>query len=218
MVQKAKSRHKKRRSSIRFFILFILFGLVLLIGIFQFDQKMLPSAIMISHTQAQQIANQVIDEATKEVIDQMNLTTSDMFDRSNAMGEGNITANTILINQFCSQLSGSITEKLKTVGEESIAVPIGTASGISFLANTGPDIHFSLRSIGSSSVNYETNFQSAGINQIHFQIWVHVSIKIQIIHPFIQDTMTLEKKLMLVDTYIKGTVPERYFELSGGYS
>ena len=68
--------------------------------------------------------------------------------------------------------------------------------------------------MGAATVAYETSFSSAGINQINFKIWIDVSMEIKIVSPLWQQTMTVARKIMLVDTVISGTVPERYMTLN----
>ena len=83
-------------------------------------------------------------------------------------------------------------------------------------SNTGPSIPFYLKPMGLASVDYETSFTAEGINQINFKIWINVAMDIKIVNPLRSETMSVSRKIMLVDTIINGTVPERYMTLGNG--
>ena len=177
----------------------------------QYDTKIFQAVIEISHIQSKAAANIIIDNAVEDTIKELNITSSDFFIEKQ---QDNVSVNTLLINTFCSSVSTGITEGLSAISEEKILIPMGIITGIDMFANTGPNIPFSLRPMGAATVDYETSFSSAGINQINFKIWIDVSMEIKIVSPLWQQTMTVTRKIMLVDTVISGTVPERYMTLN----
>lgn len=201
----------KRRRNLRFF--FILIGLFagLLLLFVQLDRRVMPAALAIAHMEAQNVANRMIDRAVEEAIESMDLSASDLFLYEPSTQSNAFSANTIRINQFCTRLSEQITTELQSLTTEQIDIPMGSAVGIDFLANRGPSLTFTLRPAGAANVDYETSFTSVGINQTNFQIWLETSISIQIVNPLYQEKIVLTRKLMLVNTFLSGQVPDKYF-------
>ena len=124
------------------------------------------------------------------------------------------TANTVVANQFCTNLSMDITDELKRIDPESISIPIGAVTNLSFLADKGPEIPFRLIPMGAVDVGYETAFSSAGINQVNYKIWINISIELKIVNPLYQEPIQMQRKIMLADLIFKGKVPEHYFQLT----
>ncbi len=215
--------HKKRRyrKKVPFILLLPVFlVLVCVIAMIQFDRKILPQALAISHLQAKSKANSVIDNSINETLENMEIKSSDFFIGNETGNIDSFSADTILINRFCTNVSQNIGKNLEALSDEMIEIPLGAVSGVYMFANLGPKISFTLMPMGESVVDYETSFTAVGINQTNFKIWINVNMGVQIVNPLIEEKVTLSRKLMLVDTVINGQVPESYLEFgnmgSGG--
>lgn len=200
-----------KRRKIRFKIMIIL---CILLGVFIFikiETKLMPSAIAISQLQAKTTTNMVVDSVVKDVLKRLDIKAADFYINNESMGDMNyISTNTVLINQLCTEISYDINEEIKSISNSNIAVPIGAVTGVSFLYNKGPKLTFELLPKGSVNVDYETSFLSVGINQTNYQVWLNVSVDMQIVNPLKSKNVIMERKIALVDTLINGKVPERY--------
>lgn len=54
------------------------------------------------------------------------------------------------------------------------------------------------------------NLCSAGINQTNYKIWLTVNITVSLANPIYSKNVNMTRKIMLVDTVIKGEVPSSY--------
>ena len=200
-----------KRRKIRLKIMIIL---CILLGVFIFikiETKLMPSAIAISQLQAKTTTNMVVDSVVKDVLKRLDIKAADFYINNESMGDMNyISTNTVLINQLCTEISYDINEEIKSISNSNIAVPIGAVTGVSFLYNKGPKLTFELLPKGSVNVDYETSFLSVGINQTNYQVWLNVSVDMQIVNPLKSKNVIMERKIALVDTLINGKVPERY--------
>lgn len=190
-------------------IVCIFIGSLLLFCIFiLMEHQFLPKLKEISHMQCKITANEMINKA---VLHNMNI-----IDSSSLLTEtdNTYTANTVVANQFCTNLSMDITDELKRIDPESISIPIGAVTNLSFLADKGPEIPFRLIPMGAVDVGYETAFSSAGINQVNYKIWINISIELKIVTPLYQEPIQMQRKIMLADLIFKGKVPEHYFQLT----
>lgn len=204
-------RKKQRKHKYRFLLLF-LFALCLSFLLFALlENRFLPPLKEISHMQCKALANQIIDEATADILEDTDFSASSLLIREED-GES-FTANTALVNRFCSLLSQKVTQGLQNLPKEVIHIPLGAVTNWSFFSNIGPEIPFTLIPMGAVKVDYETDFTSVGINQINYKIWLNLSMEIKIVNPLYQETLHLQRKIMLADLIFSGKIPEHYFQM-----
>lgn len=204
-------KSKTRKKCHILLLLFLLFTIcILLLSVL--DQKLVPPLKEISHMQCKIAANKIIDDSAEKILSEMKLTESTLLS-PNLNGEG-YTANTALVNHFCSQFSTSITDGLTKLKNENIGIPLGAVTNWSFFANMGPEIPFTLVPMGAVKVDYDSAFLSVGINQINYKVWLNISMELKIVNPFYQENLTCERKIMLADIVFSGKVPEQYFQMS----
>lgn len=186
-------------------------GIMLSLGLRFFDLRLTEIATEISKLESKTAANKIIDTALEHTLAELAMDAEDFYFPNQSNSDG-ISVDTISINRFCSTLSKEITEELKQLNHEKIQVPLGSIIGVELFANWGPDIPFSMQPKGAAQVDYETKMDSKGINQMHFQIWINISLEIRIVNPLHKESIPMERKIMLVDTVFGGDVPKEYFQ------
>lgn len=203
-----KKMRKKRGNALRSLLLLLGAAGLTLLFFTTIENQLIPPLKEISHMQCKALANEIIDHAALENLQKMDSTA--LLQQN---GES-YSANTALVNQFCSLLSTEITEGFRDLPQEVIHIPIGTATNLSFFANRGPKIPFTLLPMGTVKVDYETDFHSVGINQINYKIWLDISMEMKVVNPLYQETLVMERKIMLADLVFGGKVPEHYFQMT----
>lgn len=208
-----KNRPQKRsRARVTVFIAFSLF-IVLLAGLLGLvDKRLLPTVLKIEEYTVFARLNQNIDAAVASAVGSRGLISSDFYIK-NEDGNGKITylaVNTLLINEICSKLAVEIDEKLISGSLDTVSVPIGALLGIEWLANVGPSYKISVMPMGGSSADYETSFSAAGINQINFQVWLTLNLKMHIVNPIQSHEITVTRKIPLVNTVFAGEIPNMF--------
>lgn len=206
------TRHRKKHAipwatTLLVITICMAFGL----GLRFFDLRLTKIAEEMSKLESKTAANRIIDSSLERTLAQLSMEAEDFY-FSNQSNPDGISADTIAINRFCTTLSSEITKELEQLNHEKIKVPLGSISGVELLANMGPDIPFSMQPKGAAQVDYETKMESSGINQMHFQIWINISLEIRIVNPLHEESIPMTRKIMLVDTVFGGDVPEEYFQ------
>ena len=204
-------RRKKHTFSWSTLLLIITIGITLGIGLRFFDLRLTEIAEEMSKLESKTAANRVIDTALERTLAELSMEAEDYYFANESNPDG-ISADTIAINRFCTTLSSEITKELEQLNNEKINVPLGSISGVGLFANWGPDIPFSMVPKGAAEVDYETKMESSGINQMHFQIWINISLEIRIVNPLHEESIPMTRKIMLVDTVFGSDVPEEYFQ------
>lgn len=207
-------KSQRKKNSMPFLpLLFLCVFLLALFSLWQLEKKFMPPLREMSHMQSKAIANDIIDRAAENALQEMQLSAENLLIRSDSGGVPSYAADTAQINRFCALLSRSASQSLAALPREAIRIPLGAATNIAHLANTGPEITFTLLPQGAVNVDYETSFESVGINQINYKIWITISVDIKIVNPLYQETLSMQRKFMLVDLVFGGKVPEYYFQM-----
>ncbi|MFD2629008.1 sporulation protein YunB [Oceanobacillus kapialis] len=112
---------------------------------------------------------------------------------------------------------GDTPDELANQDPTVVEVPIGQATGITILSNLGPKIPVHFEIVGSiqSDVMYET--KEIGLNGALIEIFIPVTVNVQIVVPFTTETTQLSTKVYIDSRVIMGDVPE-FYNRGGGES
>lgn len=175
------------------------------------QKYVMPIAMRICLIDAKEVANRVINSSVDKVLAETEINCNDIFRVTNENDITMISTDTAIINTLCSDISDYVTESLSTMENSKVEVPYGATTGVGVLANIGPPIVFEIKPVGNAEVDYDTEFNSAGINQTNYKIWLTVNITVSLVNPIYDKEMLMTRKLMLVDTVINGKVPNYYY-------
>lgn len=196
-------------------IISTLFILSILIGSFIYvDTSLRPTIKVLAETKAVELANRSINKAVAEIVkDKINY--SDLMN-TKIDNEGKITmieSNTVMMNKIASDVALKIQEELKQVKTTTAYIPIGTALGSPILARYGPQIKVTIEPIGTVSVNFKTDFESAGINQTRHRIYLEAKTQVKVVIPLTTDTKEVKAQIPICETVIVGDVPNSYINI-----
>lgn len=216
-LQKRKPAPLKGRKNYKFrlviFILFSIFIIFSILTVSNFDAKMLPTAIAtFNHTVKNKI-NIVINSAVDDVINKNKIESKDFYNCT-LDNEGRISTlslNTVLVNEICGKIAVEASKRLMNMETVAIEVPLGALLGIDVLSNMGPTFTVLITPVGNTTVDYKTSFQSAGINQINFQVWLNIETGIRIVNPNRELEIKVNRTVTLVNTIFSGVVPENFY-------
>lgn len=207
------TRRKKRK-----YIPFIIISIIIIIifnSIAMFlDNKVMPSLDRVSEvTIKTRVLNIINTNSIKLFADEFNYNEMIKIEKDN---DGNITliqADTVKLNYLASKLSIQCNDELQKLEDVKIKVPLGWFTENSIYYNIGPKIAIRVEDIGNINANYESEFESAGINQTRHRIYLNVESKVRIILPFKTNEIEISTKVPVSDTIIVGKIPETAIDL-----
>jgi sporulation protein YunB len=203
-----------RRSHInKISILFFLVGIiiiVLLIFIF-IENNINPAVITFSEASIQSIAQTAMNDSIKQVLG----SSIKYTDLVNVLTDKNgnvamVQANTTTMNSLATQTSQLVQEKVKSMGNENIQIPLGTIFGSKLLAGWGPNIRIRVISFPSVSTDFDSEFEDSGINQTRHKIYMVMQAKVRIAIPFGTADIDISNRVPVTETIIVGDVPNSY--------
>lgn len=196
------------RRRVRKTIAFLLSLLILFTAYFELVVKAQLRDVIIRgmQTLSEQSVNQAVEEYLSEHADIGEKLCDIVYD-SGCVAAISLNASSVnaVKTAITARAQSIIDDESRTQG---VSVKLGNFSGIVFLSNVGPDIHFTVDSTQTVSCEFNSSFESAGINQTIHHITITVTVDLLIYSPFhIGETVTTSSTYEIAQTVIVGTVP-----------
>ncbi|MFV0439991.1 MAG: sporulation protein YunB [Lachnospirales bacterium] len=211
--RKLKIKSRKRKIIKKVFVIYLI---ILSVTIFAtskiidaFEEKIQPLVFELARVYSLNLLNNLIADIIEEEVVSKNYTSENFYSYE-IDNEGYITVfeiNNLLINDITTKISNSLQEKLIDTTETVITVPIGEILFVEYFSNVGPSYKYGLIPIGYGNVDYDTEFNSIGINQSNFKVYLRVNAGMKIVNPLYEKEFTISKEVVLLDTMISGKVP-----------
>ena len=214
---KPKSKRKKRLG-LKFYVIIAVIIAVSIFAFRQIDNRLLPPALAAANMKVKTQMNIAINNALHRIIEEKQATAEDFFTKvQDSNGKvSSISVNTVLVNEVCNSAAVAISQELNTLGGEKVSIPIGIFMGVRAFANTGPHFNFTVLPVGDASVDYESQIDTAGINQTMFQVFITVDATVQIVNPMQNGQVNITRKIPLVNAVISNDVPGTYLTANRG--
>jgi sporulation protein YunB len=179
-----------------------------------FDKRVMPSITEIATIMAKSQTLDIINEKSVDILSQE--FKYDEMIKIEKDNEGNIIllqSDTVKLNYIAAKLATECNKQLSDMNNTTIKVPLGWMSDKSIFFNAGPKITMHIEPIGNISTNYESKFESAGINQTRHKIYLNVVAKIRLKLPLKSQDIEVNTQIPVSDTIIVGKIPNTTFGL-----
>lgn len=205
--------NKRKRKALKIYIfLFIVFTAVT--GLyFAADAMLGPVLEEVAGVRVKELVAESINSAVIEVMEE-----SPKEDFLNFTADENgyismVSANTAYMNEFSSRMTEAIHDNISEIEGEKVRLPLGTIAGSSLLSQVGPSVNLKIEPIGNASINFTTEFESGGINQTKYKVYMEVVGKVKPVVPFVKEEYEVNTVVPVAETVIVGKVPETYLTL-----
>lgn len=124
-----------------------------------------------------------------------------------------VQANSIEINILMTRLTANLQEAFKNPEKEPMEVPIGALLGSEVLSQTGPYTELEITPLSVLSTDFKTEFESQGINQTKYKIYIILECRVKVLAPFSSRTFNTSSTILLAETVILGEVPDSFVQV-----
>ena len=127
--------------------------------------------------------------------------------------EGTITGIEIDIeqlNRLKSQISMEIADIVAKRNKYELKIPIGTLFGNEFTTGYGPKIKFKMQLTETAILDFESRFESAGINNVLHQIVIKIDVNVSVLMLGCTDSFSVSTTAIAAQTVIAGSVPNSF--------
>lgn len=191
-----------------FSIAVIVFGLGLIL--FGFRQQFGENIDKISEIKAKGVVSRIINEAIAETFASEENQNRLFSVENNKDSVKTVQPNTILLNRMISDFGIMLQDRYEAVEPKKVKIPVGALTGSKFLSMTGLGVNIRILPLSVSSCSYESAFETQGINQTRYKIFLNVESTVRVLQPFSSKSIEVNNRILLAEMVIVGDVPESY--------
>ncbi len=127
--------------------------------------------------------------------------------------EGNIQyvePDSRVINKLLLSFSQNVQETYSLSDMEEHKVNLGVITGSRILSQLPFYITIKVQPLSLTKFQYETEFETEGINQTRYYIYCTVTSQVQILAPFTDKVAEINRRVLIAEAIIVGKVPDSY--------
>lgn len=190
-------------------LLLMCFALILII-----KNEIEPNMEDVARIKAEVLVSRTINKALAEQFGNSSMKSNLFTVQSDSDGSMEmVQADSAAINIFMSQLSVNLQESFQSMKNEVLNVPLGTLLGNKFLSQTGPFVEIAIKPLSVSSMDFKTEFETQGINQTKYKIYIVLGCKVKIAAPFSSKTFNTRNTILIAEAVILGKVPDSFVQV-----
>ena len=191
-----------------FSIAVIVFGLGLIL--FGFRQQFGENIDKISEIKAKGVVSRIINEAIAETFASEENQNRLFSVENNKDSVKTVQPNTNLLNRMISDFGIMLQDRYEAAEPKKVKIPAGALTGSKFLSMTGLGVNIRILPLSVSSCSYESAFETQGINQTRYKIFLTVESTVRVLQPFSSKSIEVNNRILLAEMVIVGDVPESY--------
>ena len=187
--------------------------------IYIFGKRILPIVLNMGEVKIKSEAVKIMNEESVNIYSE-NFKYDDIINIEKD-SDGNITmirADTVKQNYLASQVVLKCDERLSDLEDLGVKIPLGYLTNNVMFYNMGPKITVKMQQVGNITTSYESEFQSAGINQTRHKIYLNLTTTMRVIVPFNSKEVEVTCQIPVSDTIIVGKIPETSINMNGSNS
>lgn len=210
-----RSRVHRRSTVWKILMTLVVLGLSLCIGFFLVAKLLIePNLEGVSKMRAEVIVSRTVNKALAKQFQEEQERESLFSVQKGEDGRMELVqANSIEINILMSQLSMNLQEAFQQMEKERYEVPVGSLLGSQIFSQTGPSVEIAITPMSVSSMDFRTEFETQGINQTKYKIYIELGCRIKVLAPFSSRTFCTSNTILIAEAVILGDVPDSYVEV-----
>lgn len=203
---------RKKSGGMRWLILLVL---LLTAAVIAMEQNLSQTMLDMAFARAYSMAVETINRAVKQAMAQ-GVTYEELIDaQMDAQGRVSmLRANTMRMNELASQTALLAERELGSAENQVVEIPLGAALGVSFLSGFGPRLEVQILPVGAVHTSFDTEFETAGINQTRHKIFLNLRATVSLIVPTGSQLVEVTSTVPIAESIIVGEVPESFVDVN----
>jgi sporulation protein YunB len=180
-------------------------------SIFYMAQVVRPSIASVGEMKARAMLSQTVNTVIKDTFAE-EINTRELLEiRVDESGRVTLVqADSVAMTQLSYALADKVQDRIKSMKEEEVLVPIGTILGSPILSQTGPKIRVKVLPLGTTKIGFKTELEEAGINQTKYKVYLEIINQAKVLVPFSANDIKVETVLLVAEAVILGEMPQSY--------
>lgn len=185
-----------------FFVLLVVFT----------ETNVRPIMLEVAINDAQAVNEKIINNAVYSALKKENVDFSNVI--SIAYDENNnvksVSADSVFLSKLKLEIIKNISNGFKNLDTDSVSIRLGSFIDNEFTYGRGPNIKFDYEMTNTVTCDYNSEFESTGINQSRHKFELVFKTEVCIITPLFQTNTTFYTEILLNEMIIVGQVPNDY--------
>lgn len=193
----------------------VLVLLCLLAVVIAMEQNLSRTMMDMAFAQAHSIAVETLSQAVKEVTEsgiQYHELIDSYLDEHGRVAM--LRSNTVRMNALAAQTALTAEEKLNSAENQFVDIPLGAALGVRSLSGFGPRIRVQILPVGAVQPSFDTELETAGINQTRHKIFLTLRATVTLVAPSGSQLVDVKSKLPIAESIIVGEVPQSFVDVT----
>lgn len=178
------------------------------------ERNLTEVTLSLAQAKARTLAVTVLNETVEEVVQQG--LSYDSLVRVTRDGAGQVRllqADAAAMNHLAARVSALAQEKLDSTENRAVQVPLGSALGLTLFGGAGPKLRVQVLPVGAIASRFDTEFQSAGINQTRHRILLTMTATVKLVIPTGAKTVEASTQVAVAESIIVGEVPQSFVDV-----
>jgi len=202
----------KKRPVLRRVVLLLL---LIIAGAGWIERNLTRVTLALAQAEARTLARQVLSAAADAVIREGVPYNELMIVSTDETGSVRLLqADTAAMNSLSARAVDTAQQYLGNTETHTVQVPLGSVFGLTLLAGAGPEVNVAVLPVGSVSAQFDTEFESAGINQTRHRILLTLTAAMRLVIPTGSSTIETSTQVAVAESIIIGDVPESFVDVS----
>lgn len=192
-----------------------LMALLLLAGLIALEQNLSQTMLDMAFAEAYSMAVETLNRAVK-LVTENGVAYGDLVHAATDE-QGHVTmlrADTMQMNELAAKTALQAEEELNSIENQFVNIPLGAALGIRSLSGFGPRMSMQILPVGAVHASFDTEFESAGINQTRHRIFLTLRATVSLIIPTGSQLVEVESTMPIAESIIVGSVPDSFVDVN----
>lgn len=203
------------RKAIRKKIVCILIVVIIVVTVGSMVKSIDPIFHGLCEERAMAISTEIVNNESTKVLEKYDYKDIVSITKSERDNTNILKTDVKVINDIASDIAVEALKALQENEKKLIEIPVGSLSGNKYLSGVGPKIKISVIPAGKIATELKTEFESKGINQTIYRIYLDITCDVDILTSYKTIKTTMSNQVLLVETVIVGDVPQTYYNLEG---
>ena len=171
-----------------------------------------PFVFTYAKSEAETIILNSANQAVLNVLAQNNISYTDIsnISRDTAGVITGIEIDIEKVNLLKSQISNELSRIVSDNNKYDLYIPIGTLFGNEYTTGYGPKVRFKMQLTETAIIDFESRFESAGINNVLHQIIIKIDVRASVLMMGCTDGFSVSTTALAAQTVIAGEVPDSF--------
>ena len=176
------------------------------------DSQLRPVVETMAQYQCRVVSVIAINEAVMDELEKMGDAPQRLVRlEKNADGTvSNVELDSVEMNRMKARLTEAVSNRLMSLENQDVAIPLGTLLGWQLLAGRGLEVRLQIVPDGFVESNVVDTLETAGINQTQHRVCIRFTVEMSAILPGYSTSVDVTDEVCVAQTLIVGQVPEFY--------